>query len=202
MMLKFCVDFRLGKPRVLRGFAVMCSVAFAQSATSAWAEGCGGSLEGSCDVLGVTNFYGADFGPPPRGSGSAVPGTTIATSPPVLLSPSGDNGLSLRTSLARWRDYNEQVTATKIAAAQDLAKSTLLPVPKSMSAPTALDIWSSIDVTLPETNADDRKRAELGADYKLSRKVTAGVAAEVSSAEFDQFNPETGQQQGVRSRRG
>ena len=183
MMLKFGVDFRLGTPRVLRGLAVVCSVTFAQSATSAWAEGCGGSMEGSCNALGVTEFYGADFGPPPPGSSSAVAGTTIATSPPVLLSPSGDDGLSLRTSFARWRDYNAQVTAEKIAAARDLAGSTLLPVPKSTNAPTALDVWSNIDVTLPETNADSGKRVELGADYKLSRKATAGVAAEVSNSE-------------------
>ena len=183
MMLKFGVDFRLGTPRVLRGLAVVCSVTFAQSATSAWAEGCGGSMEGSCNALGVTEFYGADFGPPPPGSSSAVAGTTIATSPPILLSPSGDDGLSLRTSLARWRDYNAQVTAEKIAAARDLAGSTLLPVPKSTNAPTALDVWSNIDVTLPETNADSGKRVELGADYKLSRKATAGVAAEVSNSE-------------------
>ena len=202
MMLKFCVDFRLGRPRVLRGVAILCWVAVAQSATSAWAEGCGGSMEGSCNVLGVTEFYGADFGPPPPGSSLAIPGTTIATTPPILLSPSGDNSLSLRTSLARWRDYNAQVTAAKIAAATDLAESTLLPVPKSTTAPTALDMWSNIDVTLPETNTDGRKRVELGADYKLSRKATAGVAAEVSNAEFDRFNHETGQQQGIRLRRG
>lgn len=93
---------------------------------------------------------------------------------------SRDSGVSIRTSLGTWRDYNARAASPTIQQQPGFATSTnALTLPKAPAAPaTPIDVWSNIDVDGYDGSRDQSTRAGVGADYKISRATSVGVSVE------------------------
>jgi hypothetical protein len=95
---------------------------------------------------------------------------------------SSATGISMRTSLGTWRDYNVSDAARTIDTSKSVSPLPLT-LPKAASPPKSpLDIWSSVDVEGYEGSGTESMRAGLGADLKLSHTTTVGVTAERGDA--------------------
>jgi hypothetical protein len=95
---------------------------------------------------------------------------------------SSDMGVSMRTSLATWRDYNVR-DAMKTVDTSMPSPATGLELPKAPALSTSpLDIWSSVDVQGYEGAGDQSMRAGVGVDYKITKAATVGVTAERGDA--------------------
>lgn len=96
---------------------------------------------------------------------------------PLAVNPS-DTGVSMRASLATWRDFNQRAAAPSI----DIPSWSAPPafaLPKAPApAKTPIDVWSSVDVQGYEGAGQESMRAGVGADYKVGHATTIGVAAE------------------------
>ena len=96
--------------------------------------------------------------------------------PPLAVKPA-DTGVAMKTSLGQWRDFNAAMLAKRTEDSKAMTPKELqLPKPPVMVSP--LDVWSSLDVQGLARDADETTKAAVGADYKVSRSTTAGVAAE------------------------
>jgi hypothetical protein len=97
---------------------------------------------------------------------------------------SSDSGVSVRTSLGTWRDYNAKLASPTIQQQPGVAVSTdALTLPKASAAPTTpLDVWSNIDVNGYDGARDQSTRTGIGADYKISKTTTMGVSVEHGDA--------------------
>lgn len=95
---------------------------------------------------------------------------------------SSDTGVSMRTSLATWRDYNVRDAMKSIDTSTPASPSDLA-LPKAPAPPKSpLDIWSSLDVQGYQGSGDESMRAGVGADYKINRAATVGVLVEHGDA--------------------
>ncbi len=93
---------------------------------------------------------------------------------------SSDTGVSVRTSLSTWRDYNAKLASPTIQQEPGVTVSTdKLKLPKGPTVPTTpIDVWSNIDVNGYDGSRDQSTRTGLGADYKISKTTTMGVSLE------------------------
>ncbi len=93
---------------------------------------------------------------------------------------SSDTGVSVRTSLSAWRDYNVKTASPTIEQQPGVTVSTdTLKLPKAPSvAVTPIDVWSNIDINGYDGSRDQSTRTGLGADYKISKTTTMGVSLE------------------------
>jgi hypothetical protein len=92
-----------------------------------------------------------------------------------------DGSVSVRTSLGTLRDYNARTVAVRpdFAAAEAYA----VKLPKAGSAPnTPVDVWSNIDLSGYDGSASQSSRVGFGADYKINRATSVGVALERGDA--------------------
>jgi hypothetical protein len=95
---------------------------------------------------------------------------------------SSDTGVSMRTSLATWRDYNVRDAMKTIDTSTPASPSDII-LPSAPAPPKSpLDIWSSLDVQGYQGSGDEAMRAGVGADYKINRATTVGVLAERGDA--------------------
>ena len=95
---------------------------------------------------------------------------------------SSDKGVSMRTSLATWRDYNVREAMRTIDTSTPASPSDLA-LPKAPAPPKSpLDVWSSVDLQGYQGSGDESMRAGVGADYKINRATTVGVLAERGDA--------------------
>jgi hypothetical protein len=95
---------------------------------------------------------------------------------------SSDSGVSMRTSIADWRDYNVREAMRSIDQATPTS-SLGFDLPKAPAPPkTPLDIWSSVDVQGYHGVGGESVRAGVGADYKLTKTATVGVTLEHGKA--------------------
>jgi len=94
---------------------------------------------------------------------------------PLTVNPS-DAGVSLRTSLDDLRSYNTRTYSVDDDAgnAPSLPKTAMPKVP--------VDLWTNLDVNGYSGDPAQSTRAGFGADYKLSRAATVGVALEHGDA--------------------
>lgn len=92
---------------------------------------------------------------------------------PIAVNPT-DAGVNARASLGQIRDYNAKLTAKKIEAAKAFAPKAVAPA----AAQSPIDVWTTFDAQGLEGPVDQTKRAAAGAEYKLTKKTTVGVAAE------------------------
>jgi hypothetical protein len=97
---------------------------------------------------------------------------------------SSDGGVSMRTSIADWRDYNVREAMRSIDSKAPVS-SLGFELPKA-PAPlkTPLDVWSSVDVQGYHGIGGESVRAGVGADYKLTKTATVGVTLEHGKAEL------------------
>ena len=92
---------------------------------------------------------------------------------------SSDSGVSVRTSLGTWRDYNARTASPTIQQPAFATSTDALTLPKAPAAATTpLDVWSNIDVNGYDGSRDQSTRAGVGADYKISRTTSVGVSVE------------------------
>jgi hypothetical protein len=93
---------------------------------------------------------------------------------------SSDSGVSVRTSLSTWRDYNVKSASPTVEQQPGIAVSTdALKLPKAPSVPvTPIDVWSNIDVNGYDGSRDQSTRTGIGANYKISKTTTMGVSLE------------------------
>lgn len=100
---------------------------------------------------------------------------------PLTLNSSGA-GVSMRTSLGTWRDYQARAASKSIAVSPAFSPADLT-LPKAPAAPKSpLDIWTSVDVEGYEGARDQAMRAGVGADFKIDHATTLGVSAEQGDA--------------------
>jgi hypothetical protein len=96
---------------------------------------------------------------------------------PLAVNPS-DTGVSMRASLATWRDFNQRAAVPTIDT-PSWSAPPVLTLPKAPpAAKTPIDVWSSVDVQGYEGAGQESMRAGVGADYKVGHATTVGVAAE------------------------
>ncbi len=159
--------------------AVICLIVAAQGTSIARAQGCAkmelGAVSGVCAA--------SDLGAPPNTiSSTTTPAAATAPPPPVAFTPSQGGSLSMSTSLNRLRDYNAAVEARKLEEAKALASSTLAS-PKSAPSPSALDVWTNLEISPVEDGAEISKRTQVGANYRISRYATAGMTVGATLAD-------------------
>ena len=95
---------------------------------------------------------------------------------------STETGVSMRTSLATWRDYNVRDAMKTIDTSTPASPSDLI-LPSAPALPKSpLDIWSSVDVQGYQGSGSEAMRAGVGVDYKINRATTVGVLAERGDA--------------------
>ncbi len=114
--------------------------------------------------------------PAPWFSGPDPASPSFVTAP-LAIKPA-DQGFTARTSVANWRDYNAQMLSRRI----DQLKATApkdLKIPKANTAPP-FDMWSSFGVDYVARDGKERTRSGAGADYKISKSSTVGMALEQS----------------------
>ncbi len=109
----------------------------------------------------------------------------IATDPQDLPATfnSSDTGVSVRTSLGTWRDYNSRSASPTVQLPAYTAASENVDVPKAPFVPkTPLDVWTNIDIDGYDGARDQSTRAGVGADYKFNRATIVGVSVERGDA--------------------
>jgi len=95
---------------------------------------------------------------------------------------STETGVSMRTSLATWRDYNVRDAMKTIDTSTPASPSDFI-LPSAPALPKSpLDIWSSVDVQGYQGSGSEAMRAGVGVDYKINRATTVGVLAERGDA--------------------
>jgi hypothetical protein len=100
---------------------------------------------------------------------------------PMTLNPT-DAGVSVRTSLGAWRDYNARAATKNVDTSMSLSYPALT-LPKAPVAPRSpFDIWSNVDLRGYEGSRDESLRAGFGADYKLTHTTSVGVSIERGDA--------------------
>jgi hypothetical protein len=103
-----------------------------------------------------------------------IAGPSIA---PPLTVDANDTKLALKTSLNQVRDYNQQLTAQKLATAP---KASGLVVPKAALPQTSLDVWTSVGVDGLDQAQHPALRTGIGADYHVDKTAKFGVRAQVN----------------------
>jgi hypothetical protein len=94
-----------------------------------------------------------------------------------------DTGVSVRTSLGTWRDYNIRESSPTVEQPQFGAAKNAFELPKGPVAPkTPINVWSSLDVEGYDGSRDQSTRAGFGADYRLGKTTTVGVSLEHGDA--------------------
>lgn len=90
-----------------------------------------------------------------------------------------DTGVSVRTSLGTWRDYNvRSASPTVVQTDYDQTPDTI-DLPKAPAAArTPIDVWSNINLEGYNGSIEQSTRAGVGADYKISKSATFGVSVE------------------------
>ncbi len=114
-------------------------------------------------------------GPP----NDAVP--WIATNPQDMPATfnSSDTGVSVRTSLGTWRDYNARSASPNLQMPGYAPTLDTLDLPKAAIAPkTPFDVWTNLDIDGYDGARDQSARAGVGADYKFNKATIVGVSVE------------------------
>jgi hypothetical protein len=137
-----------------------------------------------CDSGPFVNFN--DIPVDPTGRATAAPDGTpwIAESGkgvPLTLN-SSDTGVSMRTSLGTWRDYNTQAATMTLAPSQIETSPVPFALPKTAAPKLPLDVWSSVDVQGLEGSRDQSTRTGVGADYTFGKATIVGVSVERGDA--------------------
>ncbi|MFA5958413.1 hypothetical protein [Hyphomicrobium sp.] len=109
----------------------------------------------------------------------------IATNPqdlPAQFSTT-DTGVSVRTSLGTWRDYNARSASPTIQQPEYAPAATNFDLPQApVARKTPVDVWTNIDVEGYDGARDQSTRAGVGADYKFNKTTTFGVSVEHGDA--------------------
>jgi len=168
----------------------LCAAIWLLSASATRADPCQGSQavgpELVCDQE-LTGFASLDLEPqipnPITPKTNPGPEAKVAKpTPGIAIAPmavqSIDNGVSMRSSIDSLRDYNAKLMTLKAYDAKAWAPANM-PVPKAPVADKSpLDLWTKLDVQGTEGAGDAATRIGVGADYKLGRDMTVGMAAE------------------------
>jgi hypothetical protein len=91
-------------------------------------------------------------------------------------------GVSVRTSLGAWHDYNARAATKAVDTSMSLSPAELT-LPKAPVTPRSpFDVWSNVDLQGYEGSRDESLRAGFGADYKLSHTMSVGISIERGDA--------------------
>jgi hypothetical protein len=101
----------------------------------------------------------------------AVP-AGIALTPPVSVVPS-DTGIAAMTSLSAWRDYNARNLAQKT---EQITAPALMTMPRPPQTSLPLDVWTRVSVDGLADSSNQSANIVAGAEYKVSRQSTVGIA--------------------------
>ncbi len=94
-----------------------------------------------------------------------------------------DTGVSVRTSLGTWRDYNVRTASPSITQPELGSVPTAFDLPKApVAAKTPIDVWSNLDVEGFDGSRDQSTRTGVGADYTLNKAAVVGVSVEHGDA--------------------
>lgn len=97
---------------------------------------------------------------------------------PATFTPSA-TGVSVRTSLGTWRDYNARTASPTLEQPEFGAAQSAFDLPKAPVAPkTPVNVWSSLDLQGYDGSRDQATRAGLGADYTFNKATIFGVSVE------------------------
>lgn len=92
-----------------------------------------------------------------------------------------DSSVSVRTSLGTLRDYNARTVS--VQQPEYAADPYAVKLPKAAAAPkTPVDVWSNIDLNGYNGSPSQSARVGFGADYKINRTTSVGVALEKGDA--------------------
>lgn len=88
-------------------------------------------------------------------------------------------GVSVRTSLGTWRDYNARTASPTLEQPEFGAAPSAFDLPKAPVAPkTPVNVWSSLDLQGYDGSRDQTTRAGFGADYTFNKATIVGVSVE------------------------
>lgn len=97
---------------------------------------------------------------------------------PATFTPSA-TGVSVRTSLGTWRDYNARTASPTLEQPAFGDAPSTFDLPKAPVAPkTPVNVWSSLDLQGYDGSRDQATRAGLGADYTFNKATIVGVSVE------------------------
>lgn len=99
-----------------------------------------------------------------------------AIAPPIEVKPASD-GLAVRTSTARWREFNAQSLNRRIEQSKALTQEGV-QAPRGSPASAPLDVWTSFETDNLAGHADSVTRTGVGADLALDKSAKIGVSAE------------------------
>jgi hypothetical protein len=101
----------------------------------------------------------------------------MGVAPPMAVNPA-DTGVSVRTSIGQWRDFNTQMLARRIDEAQSLKPPTVV-MPKAPIVPVSpLELWSKVDLQGLSADTATAIKTGVGADYKVSKQTVVGLSVE------------------------
>ncbi|MBS0233500.1 MAG: hypothetical protein JSR99_08430 [Proteobacteria bacterium] len=113
----------------------------------------------------------------------SVPWIATDTSDLPATFSTSDSGVSVRTSLGTWRDYNAKSASATVAQPEFGSAVNSFDLPKApVAAKTPIDVWSNLDVNGFDGSRDQSTRAGVGADYTLNKAAVVGVSVEHGDA--------------------